>query len=105
MERVGGYPHRTGTPKMTQGDRWSGGVEAALDLVRARPAAVTPVAGVGARLAADRRIAAIVQRVVRQIVREDVVPDVALGPVGERRRLPQPVLGIPAEPRRLGPLG
>src|SRR5436190_19261610 len=73
----------------------SGGVEAALDLVRARPATLAVGAGVRARLAADRRVAAVVQRVVREIVLVDVAPYVALAPVGERGGLPEAVLDVP----------
>src|SRR4029077_9370975 len=52
--------------------------------------------------AADRRVAAIVERVVREVVLTDVVPDVALGPVGERAQLPEVKPLVPAELRRLG---
>src|SRR3954465_11416972 len=65
-------------------------VQPALSLVGVRPATLAP----GARRqravrAADRRVAAVVQRVVRHVVAGDVVPHVAVGPVGERVGLPQ----------------
>src|SRR5207244_2877852 len=47
-----------------------------------------------ARIATDRRIAAIVQRVVGNIVLVQVVPHVFRAPVGERAELPQAVDGI-----------
>src|SRR5205814_481537 len=68
-------------------------VDAAL-LGRARlpPPAARPARG--ARLdraragcAADRRVAAVVQRVVRHVALADVVPDLVLGPLGERVQL------------------
>src|SRR3954451_62624 len=62
-------------------------VQAALDLVGAGPATVAPAAGHRAVRAADRVVPAIVQRVVRDVVRCDVAPDVLLAPVGERRAL------------------
>ena len=43
--------------------------------------------GAGAGLAADRRVAAVVQRVVGHVVGADVVPHVLLGPVGQRIEL------------------
>ena len=52
--------------------------------------------------AADRRVAVIVERVVREVVLTDVVPDVALGPVRERVQLPEVEALVPAELRRLG---
>src|SRR3954452_16004442 len=81
-------------------------VDPALGLCGARPAAVAQVAARPDRLravgAADRRIAAIVERVVREVVLTDVVPDVALGPIGERVQLPEVEALVPAELRRLG---
>src|SRR4051794_37058893 len=82
-----------------------GSVQAALDLVGAGPPALAGVARTGARLAADRGVALIVERVVGQIVLEDVVPHVALGPIGQRSGLPEAVLGVPAQPRGVGALG
>ncbi len=61
-----------------------------------------PGAGIGARPAADRVVAAIVQRVVRDVVGRDVTPHVALGPVGQRVDLPQAVLAVPVELGRVG---
>src|SRR3954470_4309203 len=79
------------TPKpkrMIAGSIASGGqVQAALDLVGARPASVPAPAGDRAVRAADRVVAAVVQRVVGHVVIGDVAPDVLLGPVGERRAL------------------
>ena len=65
----------------------AGQVQAALDLVGAGPAAVAATAGDGAVRAADRVVAAVVQRVVRDVVLGDVAPDVLLAPVGQRRAL------------------
>src|SRR4051794_10369005 len=63
-------------------------MEAALFLAGAPPAAgplVLPRAdGGGAWPAADARIAAIVQRIVRDLVTQDEVPHVLLGPRQER---------------------
>ena len=64
-----------------------GEMQAALDLVGAGPAAVAAAAGRGAVRAADRGVAAVVQRVVRDVVLGDVAPDVLLAPVGQRRAL------------------
>ena len=74
-------------------------VDAALGLGVAGPAAVAPRARLRAVRAADRGVALVVQRVVRHVVLDDVAPHVGLAPVGERVRLPQPVLGVP---RQLG---
>ena len=41
----------------------------------------------GARRAADRRVAAVVERVVRDVALADVVPDLLLRPLGERVEL------------------
>src|SRR3954447_11342761 len=73
----------------------SGGVEAALDLVGPGPATFAVASRSRARLAADRGIAAIVQRVIGVVVLEDVAPYVLLGPVGERSGLPQAMLDVP----------
>ena len=64
-------------------------MKAALGLVRARPAALAPGARLGAGRAADRLIALIVQRVVRQVALVDPPPQILVGPVGERVVLPQ----------------
>src|SRR3954469_9146387 len=50
--------------------------------------------------AADRLVAAVVERVIRQIVLVDVGPDLRLAPVRERVDLPQPVQLVVAELRR-----
>src|SRR3954454_14897697 len=77
-------------------------VQPALRLVSVRPAALPSVGGrQRAVRAPDRRVAAVVQLVVRHVVAEDVVPDLALGPVGQRVRLPQPVPQVPVD--LLGP--
>src|SRR6478736_685478 len=79
-------------------------VDPALGLRGADPA---PGAGVAARAhrlgavgAADRRVAAVVQRVVGDPMLPDVVPDVALGPIGERVQLPEAEPLVPGELRR-----
>src|SRR5829696_6809281 len=59
-------------------------VDAALELVAIRPAAVAALGRVRAVRAADRRVPLVVQAVVGHVVRGDVVPHVALAPVGER---------------------
>src|SRR4051794_10964140 len=93
-------PMSTPTPRpkttISGSTKASGGVEAALDLVGPGPAALAVAAWARARLAADRGVAAIVQRVIRKIVLVDVAPYVALAPVGEGRGLPQAVLDVPA---------
>src|SRR5947209_8724982 len=77
-------------------------VQAALQPIAARPAALSAVrGGARARHAADRRVAAVVQRVVRDVVARDVAPDVALRPVGERIRLEQLVPIVPFELARM----
>src|SRR5690349_15218292 len=70
-------------------------VQPALRLVSVGPA---PRPAVGRRQravrAADRRVAAVVQRVVRHVVPEEVVPNLALAPVRQRVRLPQSVAQV-----------
>src|SRR3954471_9659164 len=66
----------------------SGRVQAALDLVGAGPAPGPALARQRAGRAADRRVAAVVQLVIRDVVLEDVVPHVAVGPARERVGLP-----------------
>src|SRR3954454_7564798 len=86
-------------------------VQPALRLVGIGPAALASrVRRQRAVRAADRRVAAVVQLVVRDLVTRDVLPHVALRPVGQRVRLPQPVaqvpvdlLGAPARGRLLAP--
>src|ERR1700759_406799 len=52
---------------------------------------------------ADRRVALVVQRVVRERALPDVGPAILVAPVGERVRLPQLVLLVPRELRRVRP--
>ena len=75
----------------------------ALGLVLACPATVATAPGHRARRAADRLVALIVQRVVRQVVLEDVAPEVLVGPVGERVQLPDAALLVLLELGRAGP--
>src|SRR3954468_10553128 len=95
-------PTRVPTPSPNTTIRGSKGprrlVQPALRLVGVGPA--TRAAGVRrqrAVRAADRRIATIVQLVVRHVVAEEVVPHLALGPVRQRVRLPQPVAQVPID--------
>src|ERR687893_1103557 len=67
------------------------GVQAAFELARAGPPALAALAGLRARHAPDRGVAAVVQLVVGQVVLADVAPDVLLGPARQRGDLPQPV--------------
>ena len=60
-----------------------------------------PAPGSGRVGVADRRVAAVVQRVVGQPALADVGPAVLVAPVGERVRLPQLVRLVPAELRRV----
>src|SRR4051812_9216813 len=62
----------------------SGGVDAALVLGQAGPAAAAPGRGDGAVRAADRAVALVVQRVVGHTVLEEVRPHLLLVPVGQR---------------------
>src|ERR1700719_291954 len=66
-------------------------VDAALGLVEPGPPALPAIARKGARLAADRGVTAIVQRVVGQVVAEDVAPQILFIPVGKRVDLPDAV--------------
>src|SRR5712692_6228873 len=81
-------------------------MDAALELVRAGPAAGTLLlAGRGrprARDAADRAVPRLVERVERDLVHVDVGPDPLLVPVGERVHLPDAVTLGPLELRGLG---
>src|SRR4051795_1535638 len=73
-------------------------VQPALRLVGIGPAALASrVRRQRAVRAADRRVAAVVQLVVRDLVTRDVVPHVALRPVGQRVRLPQAVAQVPVD--------
>src|SRR5690606_20537961 len=73
-------------------------VKSALALERATPAAGAQVlAGDDrrrARLAPDRRIATLVQRVIRDVVRVQVAPHLVVGPRDERVDLVQAELAI-----------
>src|SRR3954453_20880981 len=93
-------PMRTPTPRpkttISGSTNASGGVQTALDLVGPGPPALAVGTGTRARLAADRGIPAIVQRVIRKVVLVDVAPYVALPPIGERSGLPQAVLDVPS---------
>src|SRR5579885_3162091 len=81
-------------------------VDAALELVRVGPAACAlllvrrrrPRAGD----AADRAVAGVVERVVRDLVDDDVRPDALLVPVGDRVELPDAVALRPLQLRRPG---
>src|SRR5689334_17815836 len=77
-------------------------VDAALGLVEPGPASLPPVARPGAGLASDRRVALVVQRVVGQVVAEDVSPHVPFAPVGQRIDLPHVVGLITLELGRRG---
>src|SRR5262245_47861418 len=80
-------------------------VNAALELVGAGPTArallLVGRGRPGARHAADRAVARLVQRVVRDLVDLDVAPDEALVPVHERVDLPDAVALGPLHLRRL----
>src|SRR5271166_762509 len=69
-------------------------VDAALGLVRARPAALATRARLRARRAADRLVAAVVQRVVGEVALVDPAPQVLVAPVRERVVLPQAALAV-----------
>src|SRR2546423_3453865 len=79
-------------------------VNATFELVRAGPAAgallLVGRGRPGAGNAADRAIARLVQRVVRNLVDLDVGPDALLVPVGERVDLPDAVAVRPLQLRR-----
>ena len=63
-------------------------VDPTFQLVLAGPPSLTAFTGLGARGAADRSVALIVQRVVWEVVLVDVAPEVLLVPVGQRVELP-----------------
>src|ERR1700752_2019948 len=63
-------------------------VNSALGFGLPGPATVAAEPGLRAGGAADRSVALVVQGVVREVVFEDVAPDVLLRPVGERVELP-----------------
>src|SRR5213595_2081097 len=79
-------------------------MDAALELVGAGPAAcallLVGCGRAGAGDAADRPVAGLVQRVVRDLVDLDVGPDALLVPVGERVELPDAVAVRPLQLRR-----
>src|SRR5438034_6685678 len=79
-------------------------MDAAFELVRARPAAgallLVRARRAGARDAADRAVAGVVERVVRNLVDLDVGPDPLLVPVGERVHLVNAVALGPLDLRR-----
>src|SRR4051794_26709018 len=97
-------PTRTPTPNPKRTMNGSIGrrtlaVQPALRLVQFRPAAVAALRRKRAVRAADRLVAAIVQRVVRHVVLVDVGPHLRLAPIRERVRLPQPVALVEGELR------
>src|SRR5262249_40792422 len=69
-------------------------VQAALGLVAARPAALAAGAGLRARGTADRLIALVVERVIREVAVVDAAAEVLLGPLGQRVELPDPALVV-----------
>src|SRR5881392_2105060 len=81
-------------------------MNAALELVGAGPAAcallLVGCGGPGTGDAADRPVAGLVQRVVRDLVDLDVGPDALLVPVGERVELPDVVAVRPLQLRGPG---
>src|SRR5438445_8580211 len=81
-------------------------MQAAFELGGAGPAAgAVGLVGAdrpGAGPAADARIAPIVKGIVRHVVVENELPDVALGPVGERIDLDQLELMVPLDDSRVG---
>src|SRR5919199_3634210 len=87
-------------------DQWRVDVDAALELLRAGPAARALVlAGADrpcAGNAADRRVAAVVQRVVRDLVDVDVGLHALRVPVDERLDLPDAVALRPLDALRVG---
>src|SRR6266508_2588336 len=76
-------------------DQWCVDVDAALELVRAGPASRALVLAAGdrarARNAADRRIALVVKRVVRNLVDVDIGLHALRVPVDDRLHLPDAV--------------
>src|SRR5919198_1443229 len=82
---------------------WRIDVYPALELVGAGPAAGALLLArcdrTRARNAADRAVARVVQRVVRNLIDGDVGPDALLAPVGERVHLPDAVALRPLELR------
>src|SRR4051794_32442194 len=93
----------TPSPKTMMSGSMSGDVQPALGLVGARPAALAAAAGVRARRAADRLVAAVVQRVVGQVALADATEEIALGPVDERVVLPDPAALVELDVLGVGP--
>src|SRR6266545_2238096 len=87
-------------------DQWCVDVDAALELVRAGPASRALVLAARdrarARNAADRRIALVVQRVVRNLVDVDVGLHALRVPVDDRLHLPDAVALRPFDLLRVG---
>src|SRR3954468_17534436 len=77
-------------------------MDPAFGALGSRPAAFATLARLGRMRVADRVVALVMQLVVRQVALADVRPAVVVRPVGERVRLPQLVLLVPAELRRIG---
>src|SRR4051812_39657301 len=103
-------PTKVPTPRPKTTIRGSTGparlVEPALRLVGVGPAArASGIRRQRAVRAADRRVAAVVERVVRHVVAEQVVPHVALAPVRQRVRLPEPVPQVPVDLLGAAPRG
>src|SRR5947207_15588990 len=69
----------------------------------AGPAALAALARLGGVRVADRLVALVVERVVGQPALADVRPAVVVSPVGEGVGLPELVLLVPAELRRIDP--
>src|SRR5436305_13717426 len=72
-------------------------MQAAFGPVLSGPSSLTAGARLGARDAADRVVAPVVQRVVRQLVLGDVPPHIAVAPVRQRVDLPAAVGLVPLE--------
>src|SRR4051812_29399162 len=75
-------------------------VESTFRLLVLGPAAIPAARRHRAVRAPDRRVAAVVERVVRQLVAVDVRPDLRVGPVGQRVRLPEAVPFVICQLRR-----
>src|SRR5204863_9254821 len=97
------FPFRINRPRFIWSRRLQ--MNPALELVGSRPAAcplflVRP-RRTRARDAADRAVADVMQRVVRNLVRADVCPDPLLVPIGEGVDLPDVVTARPLDLRRV----
>src|ERR1043166_10345433 len=77
-------------------------MQPAFGALRPRPAALTPLAENRRLRVADRLVTLVVERCVGQLALADVCPAVVVCPVGDRVLLPELVLGVPAELRRVG---